>query len=143
MGKNPRLLNSGTQPKEFYKELWKTISSGHIWTGEFQNKAKNGNLYWERTTITPIKNESGKISSYLAIKEDISKQRQNEEELKKANEEIEKSERKFRELFEKSGDAILIIKNGVFVECNKATLDMLGYKKYEDVFNLQPSELSP
>ncbi|MDP2068006.1 MAG: PAS domain S-box protein [Lutibacter sp.] len=143
LGKNPRILSSGKQPKEFYSNLWQTITAGKIWIGEFQNKAKNGNLYWERTTITPIKNEVGEISSYLAIKEDISKNKEAEEKLRKATHEIEKSEKKFRELFEKSGDAILIIKNGVFVECNQATLNMLSYKVFEEVLNLQPSELSP
>ena len=143
LGKNPRILSSGKQPKEFYSNLWQTITAGKIWNGEFQNKAKNGNLYWERTTITPIKNEAGEISSYLAIKEDISKKKEAEEKLQKAAEEIEKSEKKFRELFEKSGDAILIIKNGVFTDCNQAALDLLGYKKFKDVLNSLPSRLSP
>ncbi|MDO9276903.1 MAG: PAS domain S-box protein [Lutibacter sp.] len=136
LGKNPRILNSGAQHKDYYAQMWQTISAGNTWEGEFKNKAKNGNLFWEKVTITPIKDDLGKIINYLAIKEDITKN-------KEAAEEIEKSEKKFRDLFEKSGDAILIIKNGVFVECNKATLKMLGYKKYEDVLNLQPSELSP
>ncbi|MDF1518142.1 MAG: PAS domain S-box protein, partial [Lutibacter sp.] len=143
LGKNPRILNSGTQPKEFYANLWQTITEGNIWKGEFQNKAKNGTLFWEHVTITPIKDDAGEKTSYLAIKEDITAQKNAEEKLQIATEEIEKSERKFRELFEKSGDAILIIKNGIFVECNQATLNMLGHKKYEDVLNLQPSELSP
>lgn len=143
IGKNPRILNSGTQTKEFYSQLWQTIAAGNIWSGEFQNKAKNGNLYWERTTITPIKNEVGEISSYLAIKEDISKNKEDEKKLLKSSAEIEKNERKFRELFEKSGDAILIIKNGIFTDCNQATLDLLGYKKFEDVINSHPSKLSP
>lgn len=143
MGKNPKILNSGTQSKAYYAQMWQTITSGKIWKGEFQNKAKNGNFFWEKVTISPIKNDFGEIINYLAIKEDVTKNKLAEENLRQANEEIEKSEKKFRELFEKSGDAILIIKNGVFVECNKATLDMLGYKKYEDVLNLQPSELSP
>ena len=143
LGKNPRILNSGMQPKTYYAQMWQTITSGKIWEGEFQNKAKNGKLFWERVTISPIKNDFGEIINYLAIKEDVTKNKQAEENLLQANEEIEKSERKFRELFEKSGDAILIIKNGVFVECNKAALDMLGYKKYEDILNLLPSELSP
>lgn len=143
LDKNPRILNSGKQPKEYYAQMWQTISSGKIWKGEFQNKAKNGTLFWEQVTITPIIDDVGEIINYLAIKEDITTKKNAEEKLQKATEEIEKSERKFRELFEKSGDAILIIKNGVFVECNQATLKMLGYKKYEDVLNLQPSELSP
>lgn len=266
--KNPKILNSGIQSKAYYAQMWQTITSGKIWKGEFQNKAKNGKLFWEKATISPIKNDVGEIINYLAIKEDVTKNKEGEEKLKEseekyrymffnnpqpmwiydletlafleinnvaiqhygytreeflsmtikdirpkedieallkdvefsqlfiynpasewqhikkngeiinvdvvshsltfnsrkarhiminditaskksekelleANKEIEKSEWKFRELFEKSGDAILIIKNEFFVECNKATLDMLGYKKYEDVLNLQPSELSP
>ncbi len=142
-GKNPRVLKSGAQPKEFYTNLWQTITSGNIWKGQMKNKAKNGKFYWEQVTITPIKDETDKILSYLAIKEDITAKKNAEEKLLQANAEIEKSERKFRTLFEKSGDAISIIKNGVFTECNQATIDMLGYKDFEDILNLKPSELSP
>jgi PAS domain S-box-containing protein len=143
LGKNPKILNSGAQPKGYYAQMWQTISSGKIWKGEFRNKSKNGIFFWEKVTISPIKDEVGEITNYLAIKEDITKNKEAEEKLVQATKEIEKSERKFRELFEKSGDAILIIKNGFFVECNQATLKMLGYKKYEDVLNLPPSKLSP
>jgi PAS domain S-box-containing protein len=141
-GKNPRILNSGAQPKEFYTNLWQTISGGNIWKGQMKNITKSEKFYWEQVTITPIKDETGKITNYLAIKEDISNNKEDEEKLLKAIEEIEKSERKFRELFEKSGDAILIIKNGIFTDCNQATLDLLGYKKFEDVLNFHPSKLS-
>jgi PAS domain S-box-containing protein len=143
LGKNPRILNSGKQPKTYYAQMWQTIDSGKTWKGEFQNKAKNGTLFWEHVTISPIKDDAGEIINYLAIKEDVTAQKDTEEKLFKATKKTEKSEKKFRDLFEKSGDAILIIKNGVFVECNQATLKMLGYKKYEDVLNLKPSELSP
>lgn len=143
LGKNPKILNSGAQSKEYYAEMWQTITAGNVWKGEFKNKAKNGKLFWEKVTISPIKNDDGEIINYLAIKEDISKNKEVDAKLQKANEEIEKSEKKFRDLFEKSGDAILIIKNGVFVECNQATLDMLGYKVFEDVLNLPPAKLSP
>lgn len=136
LGKNPRIFNSGTQPKEYYAQLWQTIKAGKIWKGQFQNKAKNGNLFWERVTITPLKNELGEIINFLAIKEDITKN-------KKAEEEIEKSERKFRDLFEKSNDAILIIKNGIFIDCNQATVTLLGYNTKENFLNSHPSKLSP
>ena len=143
LGKNPRILNSGEQSKEFYDHLWQTITAGNSWKGQMKNKTKSGKFYWEQVTITPIKAETGEILSYLAIKEDITAKKEADENLLKASEEITKSEKKFRELFEKSGDAILIIKNGVFVDCNQATLKMLGYNRYENVLNLQPSELSP
>jgi PAS domain S-box-containing protein len=143
LGINPRVLKSGAQSKEFYNNLWQTISGGNIWKGQMKNKSKSGKFYWEQVTITPIKDETDKILSYLAIKEDITAKKNADENLLKATEEITKSEKKFRELYEKSSDAILIYKNGVFVDCNQATIDMLGYKEFEDILNLKPSELSP
>jgi len=81
-GQNPRILSANTQPKEYYYSMWKTISSGEMWKGEFHNKAKNGNMFWENVTITPIKDDDGNITKYLAIKEDITIKKQNEENLK-------------------------------------------------------------
>lgn len=71
LGKNPSIFKSGFHTEEFYKEMWDTISSGNEWHGEFRNMKKNGEVYWERTIIIPVKNEDGLIYSYLAIKEDI------------------------------------------------------------------------
>ncbi len=82
IGQNPRILKSGYQKKEFYKNLWATISSGKVWQGEMLNKRKNGDLYWEFATISPIKDEAGKNTHYLAIKEDITERKQALEELK-------------------------------------------------------------
>jgi PAS domain S-box-containing protein len=93
LGKYPSILKSGKHTKEFYAELWKTIKSGGIWKGEFQNKTKNGNLHWEQTTITPIKNEEGGIISYLAIKEDVTIQKEAEKSLKKALNKAEESDK--------------------------------------------------
>ena len=82
-GKNPRILKSGETSPEEYENLWKTISSGKVWRGEFHNKRKNGDLYWERASISPIKNESGVITHYLGIKEDITESKRITEELNK------------------------------------------------------------
>jgi PAS domain S-box-containing protein len=71
IGKNPRVLKSGEQPPEYYKELWDTITAGRQWRGEFHNKKKNGQLYWESASISPIYNKEGIISSFVAVKEDI------------------------------------------------------------------------
>lgn len=84
LGKNPRILNSGHSPKEMYQELWSNIRKGNSWRGEFRNKKKNGELYWESATITPIFDLSGAITSFLAIKEDISERRAMESELRQA-----------------------------------------------------------
>ncbi|WP_456376384.1 PAS domain S-box protein, partial [Lutibacter sp.] len=143
LGQNPRILNSGIQPKSYYKKMWETITAGKIWNGEFCNKSKSGNLFWEKVTITPIKSKEGKIINYLAVKEDTTNRKHADQELEKATNKIKESEKKFRELYEKSGDAILIIENGIFVDCNQATVNMLGYNTKEEFLNVHPSKLSP
>lgn len=72
IGKTPRILKSGKTTPEEYKNLWGTITAGNAWQGELYNKRKNGEYYWELAQINPMKNEEGKITGYLAIKEDIS-----------------------------------------------------------------------
>jgi len=92
-GQNPRFLKSGEMRPEFYQELWQTISSGGVWRGEFHNRKKNGELYWEWVTITSIKNERGEITNYIAIKEDTSLRKQMEVDLIVAKEKAEESDR--------------------------------------------------
>lgn len=75
-GKSGRIFKSGYHDDSFYKNLWDTISAGFTWKGEFLNKKKNGTLYWERASISPIINEMGKIINYVAIREDITKEKQ-------------------------------------------------------------------
>lgn len=77
LGKNPKILKSEFQSSEFYSHLWQTISAGKTWTGEFKNKAKNGDLFWEQATITPIKDSEGTIINYLSVKEDITELKKN------------------------------------------------------------------
>jgi PAS domain S-box-containing protein len=88
LGQNPRVLKSGTQTHEFYADLWKTISSGREWHGEFCNRKKNGGLYWESASISPIRDESGEITHYVAIKDDITERKRMEKELKQSEERI-------------------------------------------------------
>jgi len=72
IGQNPRILASGEIPKIEYKGLWNIIKAGKTWQGEFKNKKKNGEFYWVKGLISPIKNEEGTITHFLAIQEDIS-----------------------------------------------------------------------
>jgi len=81
LGQNPRILKSGYTSADKYKTLWKTISEGRQWRGKFLNKKKNGELYWESASISPIVNEAGEISHYLAVKEDITEREHREQEL--------------------------------------------------------------
>jgi PAS domain S-box-containing protein len=87
IGKNPRILKSGKTPPLVYKELWKRISSGQDWTGEFINKRANGELFWEKAYMSPLFEDS-KIVGYLAIKEDITEQKENKEKLNKLNSQL-------------------------------------------------------
>ena len=85
-GKNPRIFSSSEKSKDEYKNLWDTISSGKEWKGEFHNKKKNGQLYWESATISPIKNSNDEITHFLAIKDDITLRKQTEDALLKSEE---------------------------------------------------------
>ena len=71
LGRNPRILKSGNHDELFYHELWETISSGRTWTGRMVNKRKDGKLYTEETTISPVLDASGQIVNYVAVKRDI------------------------------------------------------------------------
>jgi PAS domain S-box-containing protein len=72
VGQNPRLLKSGETSPEAYQQLWKTITAGKEWRGTFHNRRKDGSLYWERASISPVFDAAGKIANYMAVKEDIS-----------------------------------------------------------------------
>ncbi|MBN1117175.1 MAG: PAS domain S-box protein [Bacteroidales bacterium] len=78
IGENPRIFKSGEKPNIEYENLWQTISSGQEWYGEFHNKRKNGELFWEYASISPIFNLKGQIVNYVAIKEDISERKKSE-----------------------------------------------------------------
>ncbi len=89
IGQNPQILSSGEQPPEFYKDMWETITSGGTWKGEFANKKKNGEIYWENASISPIKNSQGKITHYVAVKEDISEQKEMEKALRQEQQRLD------------------------------------------------------
>ena len=92
-GKNPRILQSGEQTKEFYTELWDTILSGNVWQGEFHNKKKNGGSFWESAAISSITDSNGEVSFFLAVKEDITEKKNMIAELIKAKDRAEESDR--------------------------------------------------
>ena len=89
IGRNPRILKTNYLDKKVYKNLWDTISSGKYWVGEFYNRKKNGEFYWEEAIITPVKNQNGKIVNYIAVKEDITERKKNQELLYQAKKEAE------------------------------------------------------
>ncbi len=72
IGQNPRLLKSGETSPDEYRQLWRSITSGKEWRGTFHNRRKDGSLYWERASISPVFDADGKIANFMAVKEDIS-----------------------------------------------------------------------
>ena len=93
IGKNPNILQSGEMPKSKYEEMWNIILSGNDWQGEFHNKKKNGELYWESASISPIKNEKGEVTHFIGIKEDITEKKNMIDELIQAKEKAEEMNR--------------------------------------------------
>jgi PAS domain S-box-containing protein len=83
-GKNPRILKSGETSTEEYKRMWETITAGKAWIGEFHNKKKNGEFFWEMASISPVKNQDNVIVNFVAVKEDITMRKQVEEALRHA-----------------------------------------------------------
>ncbi len=84
MGRNPRILKSGETPPEVYRKLWSTITSGMVWHGVFHNRKKDGELFWEAATISPIRNRNGVTTNFIAIKEDITERKNLEEQLRQS-----------------------------------------------------------
>lgn len=89
IGSNPRIFKSGVHTDEMYQELWETISQGHVWSGELCNRKKDGTLYWELVVISPVRGVDGSFTQYVAVKEDITEQRELREQLIRAKEQAE------------------------------------------------------
>ena len=125
-GGNSRILKAGDYPEGFFERLWQTITSGKTWNGEFKNKRKNGELFYEKAIISPIKDKSGNIVSYLAIKEDIT-------ELKNAEQALLEKTAEMDRFFTVVLDLLCIIDSTSkkFIRVNKAWANTLGYTMEE------------
>jgi PAS domain S-box-containing protein len=89
LGKNPSILKSGITPIELYQSMWKTITNGEVWSGEICNRKKNGDLFWELGTVSPIRNKDGIITNFISVKEDISERKKIEDELQRYRQQLE------------------------------------------------------
>lgn len=125
IGQNPRILKTGETSKEEYKQLWDTILAGREWRGMLHNRRKDGELFWESAVISPLKDASGRITNFIAIKEDIT-------ERKLAEDALLASEVRFRSIYENSPVGIYLADvSGHFMDSNEAFLRMLGYSRDE------------
>lgn len=93
LGQNHRILKSGFHPPQFYQSMWKTISSGNVWRGEIKNKAKDGSFYWVKTIIVPLIDDMEKVTEFVSIRTDITKEKELNRKLIESSEKIIKSER--------------------------------------------------
>ena len=125
LGQNHSILKSKKQPDGLFKGLWATISDKKIWKGEVCNKRKDGGFYWANVTIIPFIDKNGNIEKYVAIRFDITKDKENIEQLKIA-------EKKFKLLFESAPDAYFISDTkGKILNCNITAQVMSGYTREE------------
>jgi two-component system cell cycle sensor histidine kinase/response regulator CckA len=134
VGKNPRdLVKSDHHDRSFYKNLWDTILSGHVWRGETINRHKDGSLYTEEQTITPVRNSQGEIRHFIAVKQDITERKRAEEEIRKGAELSARAEREFRTLFASNPLPMWIydLTTLQFLAVNNAAVERYGYERAE------------
>ena len=130
IGKNPRILSSGEKSAEDYREMWTTLIAGKVWSGEFHNRRKDGSLFWEKATISPIFDDLGKPIHYLALKENVTGHKRAEEALRIAATAFESQEGMF------ITDAA-----GIILRVNRAFSKITGYSA-EDAIGQTPGLLS-
>jgi PAS domain S-box-containing protein len=122
IGRTPRILKSGEQAPEVYTALWNTILAGKVWRGEFMNRRKDGQLYAEEQTITPVRGPRGDITHFVAIKNDVT-------ERKRIIEALWHSEAHYRSLIENALDIILVIDaEGLIRYASPALERVLGWR---------------
>lgn len=131
MGKKPSILKSGLHNSLLYKKLWATISSGKQWTGEFYNQRKNGETFWEKANIYPLKDSKHNITSYVGIKEDITQSKEDEKQLRLAS-----------TVFKTAIEGVMVTDaDNKIVAVNQAFTSITGYESSE-VLGKSPSLLS-
>ena len=122
MGQTPAILKSGHHPPSFYETLWKTLNAGKAWRGEICNRKKDGSLYWEDASISPLRDRSGTVTHFVGVKEDITAP-------KAAKKTLLESEYRYKSIFNNTQDGIFIfnrISRKVHI-ANEAAGKIFGY----------------
>ncbi|HEV8130934.1 MAG TPA: PAS domain S-box protein, partial [Acidobacteriota bacterium] len=142
LGQNISILKSGRHPRDFYVNLWDTILAGKVWHGEMINRRKDGSVYPEEQTITPVRSQLGEITHFIAIKNGTSRRKEAEEALRE-------SEKKYRELVNDVNDGICVVDClGTIKFANQALAKIHGFDSPESLLDrkffdfLAPSVLS-
>lgn len=139
---SPEIQADGKNSFDKANEMMESTIKNGTHRFEWDHKKSDGKVFPAEVLLTAISNEPEKIIIHAVVR-DISKKKNAQQALIIAKENVEVSEKKFRELYEKSGDAILIIENGKFVDCNKAAVDLVSYGNKTEFLNIHPSKLSP
>ena len=134
-GQNPRILKTDHTPPEVYTELWQAIMAGREWHGEFLNRKKNGELYWEDAHIGPVTDAEGRVTHYVAVKEDVTAR-------KRTADELQQSRARLKAIFDSASVGIALIDcTGRYVQVNQRWSEMSGYP-IEALYQLGPIDLT-
>jgi PAS domain S-box-containing protein len=127
MGQNPRILKSGRQAQAYYADLWSTILSGQVWHGELINRRKDGSLYVEEATITPVRDQNGEIANFIAVKQDITERKRAEVDLVRQYREADRAQSESRAVLDAVSEAVVLVApDGQFVSINRRFRDLFG-----------------
>ena len=136
---NPSVLKSEEHDDVFYQAMWDTLTSGEVWQGELYNKRKDGSCYWEFATISPVKDEKGKTTHYVAVKEDISKRKEIEIELIQSREQAEAANRAKSEFLANMSHEIRTPMNAIIGMSRLALNTELNYRQHNFITKVHQS----
>ncbi|MBI3902623.1 MAG: PAS domain S-box protein [Nitrosomonadales bacterium] len=161
LGQNPKILHSGKTPRETYDDMWEHLTRGEVWKGEFINKRKDGSEYTEAVLISPVRQADGKVTHYLAIKEDVTEFKRVQEAIYRLNEELEnkvglrtaelaqtnadlaRREEEIRSVVNTMLDCVITIDDkGIIRSANPAVEKIFGYTQ-DEVIGKNVSMLMP
>jgi len=141
VGQTPGILKSGKQSKTLYEEMWKTITAGGEWRGELLNRRKDGSLYWEFASISPLFDKENRINGYLAVKEDITERKAIEQELAHSRKDliikhsemqkiflqVEQGKREWEQTLDNLRDIVILADTGNIIRrCNRMLVEITG-----------------